>query len=179
METKVINLFGNPGSGKSTVAAFLFSELKAYGVEVELVTETAKDLVWDEDWKRLSNQMYVFSTQLHRVDRLVGKVRCIITDSPLLLQIGYYKERRLPLPKQFKKLCIAYNKRYNNINIWLKNNKDLSPIGRAEKDLNPMKYITNFEYDLKTNCKDKFDILRFVLEKLNINPEDIYKEGLK
>ena len=52
METKVINLFGNPGSGKSTVAAYLFSELKSRGLEVELVTETAKDLVWDEDRKR-------------------------------------------------------------------------------------------------------------------------------
>lgn len=163
METKVINLFGNPGSGKSTVAAYLFSELKSRGLEVELVTETAKDLVWDEDRKRLSNQMYVFSTQLHRVDRLIGKVQYIITDSPLLLQIGYYKERHLPAPKSFKKLCIAYNKRYNNINIWLKSNKNISQVGRAEIELNPMKYITNMEYDFKTDCTKKLDILTFIL----------------
>ena len=138
------------------------------------MTETAKDLVWDEDWKRLSNQMYVFSTQLHRVDRLVGKVRCIITDSPLLLQIGYYKERNLPAPKQFKKLCIAYNKRYDNMNIWLKNNKNISQVGRAEMSLNPMKYITNMNYDLKTDCTQRKDILNFVLkEGLDIDPEDI------
>ena len=174
METKIINLFGNPGSGKSTIAAYLYSELKARGMEVELVTETAKDLVWDEDWKRLSNQMYVFSTQLHRVDRLVGKVRCIITDSPLLLQIGYYKERNLPAPKQFKKLCIAYNKRYDNMNIWLKSNKNISQVGRAEMSLNPMKYITNMNYDLKTDCTQRKDILNFVLkEGLDIDPEDI------
>lgn len=163
METKVINLFGNPGSGKSTVAAYLFSELKSRGLEVELVTETAKDLVWDEDRKRLSNQMYVFSTQLHRVDRLIGKVQYIITDSPLLLQIGYYKERHLPASKAFKKLCIAYNKRYNNINIWLKTNKNISQVGRAEINLNPMKYITNMEYDFKTDCTKKVDILTFIL----------------
>lgn len=164
METKVINLFGNPGSGKSTVAAYLFSELKSRGLEVELVTETAKDLVWDEDRKRLSNQMYVFSTQLHRVDRLIGKVQYIITDSPLLLQIGYYKERNLPASKSFKKLCIAYNKRYNNINIWLKPNKNISQVGRAEIKLNPMKYITNMEYDFKTDCTKKVDILTFILK---------------
>lgn len=163
METKVINLFGNPGSGKSTIAAYLYSELKARGMEVELVTETAKDLVWDEDWKRLSNQMYVFSTQLHRVDRLIGKVEYVITDSPILLQIGYYKERHLPAPKQFKKLCMAYNRRYNNINIWLKNNKKVSQVGRAEMSLNPMKYLTAMEFDFKTDCTQREDILNFVL----------------
>ena len=164
METKVINLFGNPGSGKSTVAAYLFSELKSRGLEVELVTETAKDLVWDEDIKRLSNQMYVFSTQLHRVDRLIGKVQYIITDSPLLLQIGYYKERHLPASESFKKLCIAYNKRYNNINICLKSNKNISQVGRAEIELNPMKHITNMKYDFKTDCTKKVDILKFILK---------------
>ena len=107
--------------------------------------------------------MYVFSTQLHRVDRLIGKVQYIITDSPLLLQIGYYKERNLPASKSFKKLCIAYNKRYNNINIWLKSNKNISQVGRAEIKLNPMKYITNMEYDFKTDCTKKVDILTFIL----------------
>ena len=46
METKIINIFGNPGSGKSTIAAYLFTELKSRNIEVELVTETAKDLVY-------------------------------------------------------------------------------------------------------------------------------------
>ena len=49
MKTKIINIFGNPGSGKSTIAAYLFTALKSRNIEVELVTETAKDLVWDED----------------------------------------------------------------------------------------------------------------------------------
>lgn len=164
METKVINLFGNPGSGKSTTAAFLFSELKGRGLEAELVTETAKDLVWDEDDRRLSNQFYVFSTQLHRIERLVGKVEYIITDSPLLMQIGYYKERHLPGPRHFKKLCITYNDKYNNINILLKSNKSISNVGRAEIELNPMKYLTNIEFDLKTDCLHKVEILSFILK---------------
>lgn len=163
METKVINLFGNPGSGKSTVASYIFQELKSRGYEVELVTETAKDLVWDEDWKRLSNQMYVFSTQLHRVDRLIGKVEYVITDSPLLMQIGYYKCRSLPAPNHFKKLCIAYNNKYNNINICLKNNKTLSQVGRAEIDLNPMKYLSAVKFDLRTDCTKREEILEFIL----------------
>lgn len=163
METKVINLFGNPGSGKSTVAAYLFTELKAMRIETELVTEVAKDLVWDEDWKRLNNQMYVFSSQLQRVDRLIGKVEYVITDSPLVLQIGYYKERNLPAPKHFKKLCLAYAKRYNNVDIFLKNNKDISQVGRAEMSLNPMKYLTSMQFDMITDCTKREEILNFIL----------------
>ena len=41
----VINLFGVPSAGKSTGAAYIFSRLKMAGVNAELVTEFAKDLV--------------------------------------------------------------------------------------------------------------------------------------
>lgn len=39
----VINLFGQPGAGKSTGAAYIFSQLKLRGINAELVTEFAKD----------------------------------------------------------------------------------------------------------------------------------------
>lgn len=43
----VINLFGVPGAGKSTGAAYIFARLKMLGINTELVTEFAKDKVWD------------------------------------------------------------------------------------------------------------------------------------
>lgn len=39
----VINLFGQPGAGKSTGAAYIFSQLKLRGINAELVTKFAKD----------------------------------------------------------------------------------------------------------------------------------------
>ncbi len=39
-------MFGGPGTGKSTSAAGLFFKMKLAQMEVELVTEYAKDLVW-------------------------------------------------------------------------------------------------------------------------------------
>ena len=63
----VINLFGVPSAGKSTGAAYIFSRLKMAGVNAELVTEFAKDLVWEENTVALGNQLYVFSNQLHRM----------------------------------------------------------------------------------------------------------------
>lgn len=47
MKTIVVNLFGAPGAGKSTGAAYIFALLKMAGVEAELVTEFAKDKVWE------------------------------------------------------------------------------------------------------------------------------------
>lgn len=45
----VVNLFGVPGAGKSTGAAYIFSQLKMAGINAELITEFAKDKVWEEN----------------------------------------------------------------------------------------------------------------------------------
>ena len=42
-ETLVVNLYGAPGSGKSTGAAYIFAELKMLGINCELITEFASD----------------------------------------------------------------------------------------------------------------------------------------
>ena len=44
----VVNLFGAPGAGKSTGAAYIFAMLKMAGINAELVTEFAKDKVYEE-----------------------------------------------------------------------------------------------------------------------------------
>lgn len=44
----IVNLCGSPGVGKSTGAAYIFSQLKMRGINCELVTEFAKDKVWEE-----------------------------------------------------------------------------------------------------------------------------------
>ena len=42
MSALIVNLFGVPGAGKSTGAAYIFSRLKMLGVNAELVTEFPK-----------------------------------------------------------------------------------------------------------------------------------------
>ena len=60
---KVINIFGAPNAGKSTVAAGLFYIMKINGYNVELVNESAKDLVWNGQTEHLSEQLIVFTKQ--------------------------------------------------------------------------------------------------------------------
>lgn len=46
-KTIVVNLIGSPGTGKSTIASELFAKMKWEGFDVELVSEYAKELVWE------------------------------------------------------------------------------------------------------------------------------------
>ena len=81
----VVNLFGAPGAGKSTGAAYIFSRLKLAGINAELVTEFAKDKVWEESKAVFQNQAYIFGKQYFRISRVQDKVDVVITDSPILL----------------------------------------------------------------------------------------------
>ena len=47
----IVSLCGQPGVGKSTGSAYVFSKLKMAGVNAELVTEFAKDKVWERNEK--------------------------------------------------------------------------------------------------------------------------------
>jgi nicotinamide riboside kinase len=90
-KTLIVNLFGAPSSGKSTGAAYIFSRLKMLNINAELVTEFAKDKVYEENKSVFENQAYIFGKQYFRISRLLNKVDVIVTDSPLLLSVFYNK----------------------------------------------------------------------------------------
>ncbi len=66
----VVNLFGAPGAGKSTGAAYIFSKLKMAGINAELVTEFAKDKVWEESKAVFQNQAYIFGKVFNSYDSM-------------------------------------------------------------------------------------------------------------
>lgn len=89
MNTKVIELYSGPGTGKSTSAAFLFYLFKQDGYNVELVQEYAKDWAWQNKPVGIYDQIYFLGKQTQRESRLFGKVDYIITDSPIRIN-SYY-----------------------------------------------------------------------------------------
>lgn len=107
--TQVINLHGGPGVGKSTIAAGVFSKLKAKNVSVELVVEFPKEITWEETQKLLENQIYIFSEQFRRQWRLLDKVDFVITDSPLLLYSIYFDYYLDKLNKKHDAEIAKYN----------------------------------------------------------------------
>lgn len=139
---KVINLFGGPGSGKSTTAAGLFYFMKLAGYKVELVTEYAKELVYDETLElMLDRQEVIFAEQNQRLHRLRGKVDFAIIDSPLLLSCVYpdmnQSQRGVgewPALSAFKSFVIQVIRTYDNMNFFLMRPDSFEAYGR-EHDL--------------------------------------------
>ena len=124
----VVNLFGAPGSEKSTGAAYLFSKFKMAGINAELVTEFAKDMVWENNKKVLRNQEYIFGSQSYRLDRLRDKVDVIVTDCPLFLTAFYNKSS--VLGKEFNKVVLNVFNTYNNMNFFIYQLRDFNKAGR-------------------------------------------------
>jgi nicotinamide riboside kinase len=88
MVAKVINFYGGPSAGKSTMSAQLFGIMKAQRLNVEYVPEFAKELTWKKS-NSLDDQLYVMGNQHHMIYTLRDQVDFIITDSPMLLTLHY------------------------------------------------------------------------------------------
>ncbi len=131
-EALVVNLFGVPCAGKSTGAAYIFYKLKTLGLNVELVTEFAKDKVWEQNDEALKNQAYIFGQQTFRLSRCVDKVDVVITDSPLPLSIIYNKDKRLT--ENFNKSVMDVFNSYENINYLLHRVKPYNQVGRLQSE---------------------------------------------
>ena len=127
---KLINLFGGPGTGKSTIAAQIFSKLKWNEINSELVTEYAKDVVWDEAYKKLENQIYIFGKQLHKLWSVKDKVDVVITDGPVVLSLIYGKK----MDPHFNQLVLNEFNKFDSINIFLTRHKPYNPIGRTQTE---------------------------------------------
>lgn len=90
-KTKIINLYGGSGVGKSTVAALLFAQMKMFRKDVELVREYVKLWAWTNKQVRPADQIYLLGKQSAYESLLYGQVEYIVTDSPVMLAGAYAK----------------------------------------------------------------------------------------
>ena len=155
---KVINLWGGPGCGKSTTATGLFSLMKMRGHQVELVTEYAKELTYDQNWDMLNKQELIFPEQYQRQQRLIDQVDYAITDSPLPLNIVYAREDLLADPKFWATVVNGFNE-FDNFNVILKRVKPYSHYGRKETS-DRAKEIDHLCVSLLENIKESYKWVR-------------------
>lgn len=168
-----INLFGAPGCGKSTVAAWLFSQLKILDYSVELVQELAKKYAYSKTSITSWDQLKLTTNQITEEDfYLKNNVKLIITDSPIA--ISYFYSQDLPYKEQILNLANIFEKQYKSINIYIKPDTNYNIEGRfhskeeAENLDNQIKNFvtTQFEDYLEATTKDKEKILKFILDKI-------------
>lgn len=162
--TKIVNLFGGPCIGKSTLAAELFAYFKKNtDGEFELVNEVAKDFSWEERWKALSCQPYIFGKQLFKQHKLVGKVDYIFTDSPLLLSNVYDSQY---FSTNFPKSVVDIFKTFDNMNYVLEREDGFNEKGRHH----------NLEESLMADEKIKFLLTAYDIPYIMVKRDEAFKK---
>lgn len=179
--TRVINIIGGPGIGKTTISALLFARLKMEGYVCEYVQEYAKRLVWTKNYDKLNNQYFVTKKQYELLKEIRDNhIDFIITDGPLLHGIYYNKNNvnnTSDIEKTEKYILNCY-KDFDNINIMLqrvkRGNEMYEQEGRIQtedeakiidEELKKILIKENISYELFSADNEAVDkILRYILE---------------
>lgn len=177
-DTKIINLFGGPSSGKSTITSGLFYELKRRNISCDNPYEFPKQVAWEDNQSQITDQLYIFANQHRGIVRSYGKVDYIILDSPILLSLAYKDGYDNGYPaslygENFNTMVLDVFNKYENINIFLDRPDDFEDNGRfqnKEQSLSFDKKIKGILDDnkisyrtLKVNDQTIDFILTFVL----------------
>ena len=122
--SKLINLFGGPGIGKSSIAAGIFYKLKKKHISCNNPYEFPKTLAWDNNIPAIKDQLYVFANQHRGIAQSYGKVDYIIIDSPILFSKIYHSYYTTGYPAEFygelfHNMILDLHNKYDNINILL------------------------------------------------------------
>lgn len=113
-----VNFFGGPGCGKTTAAAEIFLQLKKHNIDVEIVSEFAKDLILEGKETALKHQWFVLANQSYRIQCAYEKMQIVLVDSPILLGPIYDPDSSPALLA----LCLEHYDKYNNLNIIMDRN---------------------------------------------------------
>jgi len=177
MDALIVNLFAGPGTGKSSTAAGLFSELKWRGHTTEMALEFAKDKVWERSTAVLDNQIYIFGKQHHRIWRLRDQVEVVVTDSPLLMSLIYGAENT---SKQFHELVLHEHLQLRNLNIFLGRHKKYDPKGRLQTE-EEARVIDAEVGDILGDCGESYTVVPALPESIRWladRVEEILEEGI-
>ena len=124
-------------------------------------------MVWDNRMDlldgSLEHQRIIFEEQTHRIQRLVGKVDVVVTDSPILFSVLYSNE----YSSEFDMAVRTAFSNYNNFNLSINRGNDFDPAGRIQTEAESLAMadkIQNYLRSHKIFCitYDRDDIERIV-----------------
>lgn len=85
MRTKVINFFGDPGSGKSATAALLYGALVALGYNADLIHTSS---AYQDS--PLPSAYWCIAEQRHLLEDVARHADIVVCDAPMLQSLAYY-----------------------------------------------------------------------------------------
>jgi hypothetical protein len=118
------------------------------------VTEFAKELVWECRNETFKNQIYLFGKQHHRINRVVGKVAVIVTDSPFSLA-AYYDQGR---SDGLRELALSEHHKNWNLCLYIRRKKNYNPNGRIHTEKQALVIDEQVSQFLLDNNIDHFNI---------------------
>ena len=136
-----INLYGGPGSGKSTNASMLFATCKSMVADqkldatFELIQEEVKTWAYEGRRPIGFDQVKLFASQMNREELpLRNGVDFVISDSPLLLNLAYAKKNcSVGTYEGLRQIWAEFELQYPSFNIFLcRGNKPYVSNGRFE-----------------------------------------------
>ena len=167
---KLVNLFGAPCAGKTVTAAKLFAGLKSKNINAEPVGEVAKELIVLGNEIQLINQVYILGCQYRKLKDLerIG-TQVAISDSPLLLQLIYCKDK--PYYNEIAPLILKLNSEFDNINVYMSRSTPYQTFGRVHTEEEATRLAKEIldsigsEFDYKITAKQK-KVIEFLEDEI-------------
>lgn len=174
MSSVIVNLFGGPGVGKTSLGSDIFAQLKKKHISVELVPEVAKQMIYQSNQAAIKYQFFIGNTQLFWQKSVEDHVDVVIAESPYILS-SVYNQTHPHLTSGF----IEEFKKQNNINYFiLRKNNAFDVSGRIhsfEESKSLDKEILNM---LKSNSIDfrEIELNQYTVEEIL---KDIFERNIK
>ena len=162
----IVNLFGGPGAGKSTLAYELAGLLKRNGHNAELVVEYAKKVAYKKSTFEFTDQIYLIAKHNHNLKMLVDSgVEIIICDCSFLNTLVYCNTDQT-IERQ---LAIDLYNRYSNIGFIIPRKDTYLQVGRHQTFDQAKALDSVFERELGfLPEKERIDLTKLDLTKWNL-----------